>query len=267
MVDAHVESGAGCTVAAIRQPIELADQFGVIDVDPKSPERIRAFLEKPKDPVGLPDAPARGARLDGQLRLRRRRAARGGDARRRAASGPSTTWAATSCRGSSTAPSRPSTTTRTTTCRGPTSATAATGATSGRCAPTTTPTWTWSRRCRCSTSTTTSGRSTRATGRSRRPSWSRATAGEPVTTFNSILSPGVVVTGGAVQPVGALAGLPRRDRGRGLRLGAAARACASAQARSCATRSSTRTSSSRRARRSASPRRTTGRAASWSRTG
>ena len=42
---------------AIRQPIELADQFGVIDVDPQSPERIRAFLEKPKDPVGLPDAP------------------------------------------------------------------------------------------------------------------------------------------------------------------------------------------------------------------
>jgi glucose-1-phosphate adenylyltransferase len=57
MVSDHVESGAGCTVAAIRQPIELADQFGVIDVDPTSPERIRAFLEKPKDPVGLPDAP------------------------------------------------------------------------------------------------------------------------------------------------------------------------------------------------------------------
>ena len=57
MVDAHVASGAGCTVAAIRQPIGLADQFGVIDMDPQSPERIRAFLEKPKDPVGLPDAP------------------------------------------------------------------------------------------------------------------------------------------------------------------------------------------------------------------
>jgi glucose-1-phosphate adenylyltransferase len=57
MVDAHVESGAGCTVAAIRQPIELADQFGVIDMDPSSPERIRAFLEKPKNPVGLSDAP------------------------------------------------------------------------------------------------------------------------------------------------------------------------------------------------------------------
>jgi glucose-1-phosphate adenylyltransferase len=57
MVAAHVESGARCTVAAIRQPIGLADQFGVIDVDPASPERIRAFLEKPSDPTGLPDAP------------------------------------------------------------------------------------------------------------------------------------------------------------------------------------------------------------------
>jgi glucose-1-phosphate adenylyltransferase len=57
MVEQHVASGAGCTVAAIRQPISLADQFGVIDVDPASPAAIRAFLEKPQDPVGLPDAP------------------------------------------------------------------------------------------------------------------------------------------------------------------------------------------------------------------
>src|SRR6476646_2486814 len=32
MVEQHVDSGAACTVAAIRQPIEMADQFGVIDV-------------------------------------------------------------------------------------------------------------------------------------------------------------------------------------------------------------------------------------------
>jgi glucose-1-phosphate adenylyltransferase len=57
MVDAHVASGQGASVAAIRQPISLADQFGVIDVDPADPSRIRAFLEKPTDPVGLPDAP------------------------------------------------------------------------------------------------------------------------------------------------------------------------------------------------------------------
>jgi glucose-1-phosphate adenylyltransferase len=57
MVDQHVESGAACTVAAIRQPIGLADQFGVIDVHPDEPSRIRDFLEKPQDPVGLPDNP------------------------------------------------------------------------------------------------------------------------------------------------------------------------------------------------------------------
>ncbi|MGC4110742.1 MAG: glucose-1-phosphate adenylyltransferase [Nocardioides sp.] len=57
MVDQHVDSGAACTVAAIRQPITLADQFGVIDVKPDEPRAIRDFLEKPKDPEGLPDSP------------------------------------------------------------------------------------------------------------------------------------------------------------------------------------------------------------------
>lgn len=57
MVEQHVASGAACTVAAIRQPISMADQFGVIDVHPDRPSRIREFLEKPSDPVGLPDAP------------------------------------------------------------------------------------------------------------------------------------------------------------------------------------------------------------------
>ncbi|MCW2795510.1 glucose-1-phosphate adenylyltransferase [Nocardioides sp.] len=57
MVAQHVDSGAACTVAAIRQPIGLADQFGVIDVEPDEPSRIREFLEKPTDPVGLPDSP------------------------------------------------------------------------------------------------------------------------------------------------------------------------------------------------------------------
>lgn len=57
MIAQHVESGAACTVAAIRQPIGLADQFGVIDVVPDEPGRIREFLEKPTDPVGLPDSP------------------------------------------------------------------------------------------------------------------------------------------------------------------------------------------------------------------
>jgi glucose-1-phosphate adenylyltransferase len=57
MVDAHIASGASCSVAAIRQPISEADQFGVIKTYDEDPGRIEAFLEKPTDPVGLPDAP------------------------------------------------------------------------------------------------------------------------------------------------------------------------------------------------------------------
>jgi len=57
MIDAHIASGMGVTVAAIRQPIALADQFGVIELDPKNPEKIAAFREKPKDAVGLADSP------------------------------------------------------------------------------------------------------------------------------------------------------------------------------------------------------------------
>jgi glucose-1-phosphate adenylyltransferase len=57
MIDAHIESGAGVTVAAIRQPISLADQFGVIELDKKDPRRIAAFIEKPKNPTGLADSP------------------------------------------------------------------------------------------------------------------------------------------------------------------------------------------------------------------
>ena len=57
MVDQHIETGAGVTVAAIRQPIALADQFGVIEVEPDDRRKIGAFLEKPTDAKGLPDAP------------------------------------------------------------------------------------------------------------------------------------------------------------------------------------------------------------------
>ncbi|MDN4615382.1 glucose-1-phosphate adenylyltransferase [Leifsonia sp. F6_8S_P_1B] len=57
MIEAHIASGAPATVAAIRQPISLADQFGVIEVDAARPDRIAAFREKPSDPVGLPDSP------------------------------------------------------------------------------------------------------------------------------------------------------------------------------------------------------------------
>jgi glucose-1-phosphate adenylyltransferase len=56
MVELHVESGAGVTVAALRAPIAQADQFGVIETAGDG-RRIAAFREKPKDAVGLPDAP------------------------------------------------------------------------------------------------------------------------------------------------------------------------------------------------------------------
>jgi len=57
MVDAHLESGAEFSVAAIRQPIELATEFGVIETTPEDPRRIAAFREKPSDPVPLADNP------------------------------------------------------------------------------------------------------------------------------------------------------------------------------------------------------------------
>jgi glucose-1-phosphate adenylyltransferase len=56
MVRQHIESGAGVTVAAIRQPIKLADQFGVIETA-NDHRLISAFREKPTDPVGLADDP------------------------------------------------------------------------------------------------------------------------------------------------------------------------------------------------------------------
>lgn len=57
MIDAHSESGTGATVAAIRQPIDLAHQFGVIETSPDTPSRISEFREKPHDPIGLTDSP------------------------------------------------------------------------------------------------------------------------------------------------------------------------------------------------------------------
>ena len=56
MVEQHIASGKGVTVAALRTPIEQADQFGVIETAANGRD-IAAFREKPSDPVGLPDAP------------------------------------------------------------------------------------------------------------------------------------------------------------------------------------------------------------------
>ena len=57
MIQAHIESGRGVTVAAIRQPLNLATQFGVIEVDDNDATKIAAFREKPKDPKPLAEAP------------------------------------------------------------------------------------------------------------------------------------------------------------------------------------------------------------------
>jgi glucose-1-phosphate adenylyltransferase len=55
MVDAHIDSGVGCTVAGIRVPRSQASSFGVIDAGIDN--KIISFLEKPDDPPGLADDP------------------------------------------------------------------------------------------------------------------------------------------------------------------------------------------------------------------
>jgi glucose-1-phosphate adenylyltransferase len=56
MLQHHIESGAGVTVAGIRVPKEESDQFGVIEKGEHS-DRITRFLEKPESVEGLADAP------------------------------------------------------------------------------------------------------------------------------------------------------------------------------------------------------------------
>jgi glucose-1-phosphate adenylyltransferase len=55
MVQQHIDSGAGVTVAAIRVPKDQAFQFGVIETS--DGRKIDRFREKPTDAQGLPDAP------------------------------------------------------------------------------------------------------------------------------------------------------------------------------------------------------------------
>src|SRR4051794_27824937 len=56
MVAAHIDSGAGVTVAGIRVPRAEASQFGIIATAPDG-VTISEFLEKPEDPPGLVDNP------------------------------------------------------------------------------------------------------------------------------------------------------------------------------------------------------------------
>jgi glucose-1-phosphate adenylyltransferase len=53
MLDQHVTSGAGLTVAALRVPRAESSAFGVIEPGPR--KAIRSFLEKPDAPPGLRD--------------------------------------------------------------------------------------------------------------------------------------------------------------------------------------------------------------------
>jgi glucose-1-phosphate adenylyltransferase len=55
MLQAHIDSGAECTIAGIRVPRSEASAFGIIDAD--SDGKMNQFLEKPADPPGLPDSP------------------------------------------------------------------------------------------------------------------------------------------------------------------------------------------------------------------
>ena len=55
MLHAHIDSGAGVTVAGIRVPVGDADQFGVLQADEH--RQITEFLEKPESPEPLPDDP------------------------------------------------------------------------------------------------------------------------------------------------------------------------------------------------------------------
>ena len=55
MVEAHIQSGAGVTVAGIRVPRDEASRFGVIE--PGANDRIKSFQEKPQHAPGLPDNP------------------------------------------------------------------------------------------------------------------------------------------------------------------------------------------------------------------
>ncbi len=76
MLDQHIATGAGVTVAGVRVPLAQASSFGIIEAGRASSDsngsgagsadyaggtdtRIRAFREKPTDAVGLPDDPNR----------------------------------------------------------------------------------------------------------------------------------------------------------------------------------------------------------------
>lgn len=56
MIEAHIDSGAGVTVAGLRRPRDTASDFGVIEVASDG-HRIAQFHEKPSDPPAIPGSP------------------------------------------------------------------------------------------------------------------------------------------------------------------------------------------------------------------
>jgi len=57
MIRQHVDTGADVTVGCLTVPREEASAFGVMAIDEN--QQITSFLEKPKDPPGMPDDPTR----------------------------------------------------------------------------------------------------------------------------------------------------------------------------------------------------------------
>src|SRR3954462_4210793 len=55
MINQHLQTGAGVTIAGLRVPRQEATGFAVTAPDAEG--RARGFLEKPADPPGLPDSP------------------------------------------------------------------------------------------------------------------------------------------------------------------------------------------------------------------
>jgi glucose-1-phosphate adenylyltransferase len=55
MLQQHVDSGADVTIGCLEVPRKEATGFGVMHVD--ATDRIISFIEKPKDPPGMPDKP------------------------------------------------------------------------------------------------------------------------------------------------------------------------------------------------------------------
>ncbi|MEZ5116010.1 MAG: glucose-1-phosphate adenylyltransferase [Candidatus Nanopelagicales bacterium] len=55
MVAHHLDTGAGVTVAGIRMPRSMANQFGIIEAADDG-VKVKRFLEKPLDPPGIPGA-------------------------------------------------------------------------------------------------------------------------------------------------------------------------------------------------------------------